>query len=249
MAMSHLNSVVHHFRRTALLADVADRTDGQLLRGFVSHREEAAFEALVRRLGPMVWRVCRRMLSNHDDVEDAFQATFLVLARKAGSIVPMDMVGNWLYGVARQTALRARAIASKRRGHERQVAKMPDQAAADKSAGNELHQVLDLELSRLPANYRIALLLCDLEGKTRKEAARQLGWVEGTMASRLARARSLLAKRLARHGLNVSGATLAATLAATLTQNAAANVPAAVISATIKAAALSTVGQAGTALI
>src|SRR5262249_12607774 len=152
----------------------AGLTDGQLLGRFIERRDEAAFAALVRRHGAMVWGVCRRVLGEHHDVEDAFQAAFLVLVRKAASIVPQEMVGNWLYGVAYQTALRARAARAKRRTRERQLMQMPEPTAAEPTLWRDLKPVLDQELSRLPAKYRVAIILCDLEGKTRREAARQL---------------------------------------------------------------------------
>ena len=152
------------------------------------------------------------LLGNYHDAEDAFQATFLVLVRKAASIVPREMVGNWLYGVAHQTALKARATAAKRKGRERQVTDMPEPAVAGQDLWPDLQPLLDQELSRLPDKYRAVIVLCDLEGKTRKEAARQLGVPEGTVASRLARARAMLAKRLARRGVTVSGGALAAVL-------------------------------------
>src|SRR5262249_25373381 len=153
---------------------------GQLLECFVSHREPAALETLVRRHGPMVWGVCRRVLHAQEDAEDAFQATFLVLLRKAPTIVPRQMVGNWLYGVAHQTALKARATRRRRRGREKQVTDMPEPAVTDTQHENELRAVLDEELSRLPDKYRVVLVLCELEGKTGKEAARQLVLPEGT---------------------------------------------------------------------
>jgi RNA polymerase sigma factor (sigma-70 family) len=181
----------------------------------------------------MVWGVCRRLLANHHDAEDAFQATFLVLVRKAASIVPREMVGNWLYGVANQTALKARALAAKRRTREKQVVAMPEPAAADGDLWRDLQPALDAELRRLPETYRAAIVVCDLEGRTRKEAARQLGWPEGTVATRLTRGRALLARRLQRHGLVVGGAVLGAVCSQA---TASAAVPAGVVSATIKAA-------------
>src|SRR5260370_12631152 len=116
MATSRMNRVVQHLRRAILLQDGAGLTDGQLLGCYVEHRDETAFAALVRRHGPMVWRVCRRVLTHHQDAEDALQATFLVLGRRAGSLPPRDMVANSLYGVARPTSLKARAMSAKRRG-------------------------------------------------------------------------------------------------------------------------------------
>ena len=126
-----MNKVIQHIHRIALLQAADERTDGQLLESFVRRREAAALEALVRRHGPMVWGVCRRILHNHHDAEDAFQATFLVLVRKAATVRPRKMVGNWLYGVARQTALKARATRAKRQTRERQVMDMPEPAVTE----------------------------------------------------------------------------------------------------------------------
>jgi RNA polymerase sigma factor (sigma-70 family) len=188
----------------------------------------------------MVWGVCRRVLHYHHDAEDAFQATFLVLVRKAASVEPKEMVANWLYGVAHQTALKARSVAARRKERERQVVEMPEPAVEEQEVWHDLQPLLDQELSRLPDKYRVPLVLCDLEGKTRKEAARQLGWPEGTIAGRLATARKMLARRLARRGMALS----AATLAAVLSHNAAsACVPLAVVATTIQAATLLAAGQ------
>src|SRR6266853_432622 len=206
MATSPLNMVIRHF-----LADVGPdgggMTDCELLARFLSSRDDNALAALVRRHAPMVWGVCCRLLYNRHDAEDAFQATFLVLVRKAAD-VPRQAVANWLYGVARQTAVRVRATAAKRGRRETQVVNMPEPTGTEVRDA-DWQSVLDEELSRLPDHYRGVLVLCDLEGMTRKDAARQLGLPEGTVASRLARARALLARRLARHGLAVSGGTLA----------------------------------------
>ena len=241
MATSQINEVIQHLGRTVLLRDGAGLTDGQLLESFISRREEAAAAALVRRHGPMVWGVCRRLLRNHQDAEDAFQATFLVFLRKAASIMPREMVANWLFGVARQTALKAKQMAAKRSGRERQVIDMPEPKDIEQDRAHDLHLLLDQELSRLPDKYRAVIVLCDLEGKTRKEAAQQLGVPEGTIASRMATARTKLAKRLARHGLAVSGASLAAALSQNV---ASASVPTPVLASTIKAVTLVAAGQA-----
>ena len=195
----------------------------------------------MRRHGPMVWGVCRRVLRNHHDAEDAFQATFLVLVRKAASIASRELLANWLYGVAHQTALKARATAAKRKGRERQVTEMPEPAVTQQDLWRDLQPLLDEELSRLPDKYRGVIVLCDLEGKTRKEAARQLGCPEGTVAGRLARARTMLAKRLTRRGVALSGGALAAVLSQ---QAASAGVPASVVASTIKAASLLAAGKA-----
>jgi RNA polymerase sigma factor (sigma-70 family) len=239
MAANYTRTLIQHVRRTVLPQDGPVLTDGQLLGCFLVSRNEAAFAALVKRHGPMVWGVCRRLL-DYQDAEDAFQATFLVLVRKAASIIPREMVANWLYGVAHQTALHARRTIARRRARERQVTPMPDPPGVQQDRWPDLQPLLDQELSRLPDKYRGVLVLCDLEGKTRKEVARQLGCPEGTVAGRLARARALLAKRLTRHGLALSGGALAAVLA----QKASACVPASVMFATIEAASRLAAGQA-----
>jgi polysaccharide export outer membrane protein len=237
-----IGSVIGHLRRTALLHDRNHLTDGQLLDRFLARREEAAFEALVQRHGPMVLGVCQRVLHNAHDAEDAFQATFLVLVRKAASIVPRERVGNWLYGVAHRTALKAKGDAARRRAREQQVKDLPRREPAE-DLWWELRPLLDAELHRLPDNYRAAVVLCDLEGKSRKDAARQLGWAEGTLSGRLARARGLLAKRLARHGLALT----AGAMTMLLTERASARVPATLAVFTVKAALLTAAGQAATA--
>src|SRR5262249_34379958 len=150
-----------------------------------------------------VWGVCRRLLGHHD-AEDAFQATFIVLVRKATSVKPREMVGNWLYGVARQAALQVRAARRK----EVQVTEMPDtEAPQDRWA--DARPILDEELGRLPDHYRAVIVLSDLDGKGRREVAAQLGCPEGTVASRLARARAMLAKRLTQRGVTLTGGAVA----------------------------------------
>jgi RNA polymerase sigma factor (sigma-70 family) len=237
MPTSPLSVVIQHF-----LADFGPdgggRTDGELLARFLSSRDEDALAALVRRHAPMVWGVCRRLL-NHHDAEDAFQATFLVLVRKAAD-VPGQVVANWLYGVARQTAVRLRATAAKRGRRERQVVNMPEPTVAEVRDA-DLQTVLDEELSRLPDHYRGVIVLCDLEGMTRKQAARQLGIAEGSVASRLARARVMLAKRLTQRGVVFSGGSVAAVL---LAGSASATAPPTLVASTIKAASLLAAGQA-----
>src|SRR5262249_30577756 len=175
------------------------------------------------------------------DAEDAFQATFLVLVRKAASVVPREMVGNWLYGVAHQTALQARRTAARRRAREVQVTVMPDTQAVQQDQWPDVQPLLDQELSRLPDNYRAVLVLCDLEGRTRKEVARQLGVPEGTVAGRLARARALLARRLTDRGVTLSGGALAAVLAPNV---GSAGGPDSGPAATISAAGLGAPGHA-----
>ena len=242
MAISPMAELIQQLRREEHLRDDGGSTDGQLLEGFISRHDGAALEALVRRHAPMVWGVCRRLLRNPSDAEDAFQATFLVLVRKAGSVRPRGMVANWLYGVARQTALKARATSSTRNGRERQVVEMPEPAVADAVPSDDLLSLLDEEMSRLPDNYRAVVVLCDLEGMSRKEAARHLGVPEGTVAGWIALARALLAKRLTQRGLAMSGVSLAATLSHSV---ASADMPASVVTSTIQLATLLATGKAG----
>jgi RNA polymerase sigma-70 factor (ECF subfamily) len=218
-----------------------DAADGQLLHRFATRQDEAAFAALVGRHGRVVWGACRRVLRDPNDAEDAFQATFLVLARKAGSVARPELLGNWLYGVACRTAREAKARAARRRAKERQAAAGP---AADPASGvdwADLRPVLDEEIGRLPAKYRAPFVLCYLEGRTNEEAARLLGCPKGTVLSRLAWARERLRSRLTRRGLAVSAGLVAALLA----YNAApAAVPAPLVRSTIEAAALVAAGKA-----
>src|SRR5438445_4118513 len=204
--------VIQHLLRIVLLREGAGRTDGQLLEDYISRRDEAALAALVHRHGPMVWGVCRRVLRNHHDAEDAFQATFLVFVRKVASIASRELVANWLYGVAHQTALKARATAARRKERERQMTEMPEPAVMEQGLWRDLQPLLDEELSRLPDKYRSLIVMCDLEAKPRKEVARQLSCPEGTVAGRLARARTMLARRLAKRGVELSGGALAVVL-------------------------------------
>jgi RNA polymerase sigma factor (sigma-70 family) len=237
-----INEVVNSLRRAAPRQEEGGLTDGQLLARFIEHREQAALAALVQRHGPMVWGVCRRLLRNHHDAEDAFQATFLVLVRKAVSIRQREMMANWLYGVAHQKALKARAMIAKRRTREKQGTAMPEPQAPEQDIRNDLQPLLlDQELSRLPDKYRVAIVLCDLEGKTRQQAARQLSLPEGTLAGRLTRGRAMLTRRLARRGLAVSGGALAAVFSQ---EAASAGVPTSVVASTIKAASLFAAGRA-----
>jgi RNA polymerase sigma factor (sigma-70 family) len=235
MASRHVHPLIQQLRRAALLADGAGQSDAQLLEGYIARRDPAAFEALVRRHGPMVFGVCRRLLRDPHDAEDAFQATFLVLVRKAASVVPRAMLANWLYGVAHTTALRARVADARRRARVKPTSDVPEPEPVSPDRSPDLRPLLDAELALLPEKYRTPVVLCDLEGKTRKEAARQLRWPEGTLSSRLARARALLARRLARRGLPVSGAALAAVLCH---QAASASVPASLTMRTAAAAGL-----------
>jgi RNA polymerase sigma factor (sigma-70 family) len=225
------NKFLYRFRGVLACQEVFDLSDADLLRLYVRERDEIAFATLVRRHGPMVLGVCRRILRNVQDIEDAFQATFLVLVRRASSIQRPGTLANWLHGVARRTALEARGASARRRVVEMSVA--PRTEMHD-GPDEELWPILEQELGRLREQYRAVVILCDLEGKTRKEVAHQLGWAEGTVASRLARGRNLLAKRLNRRGF--SSTLVAAALSATASK---ASVPTDLVTATLAVASLS----------
>jgi RNA polymerase sigma factor (sigma-70 family) len=232
-----MNRLLDHLRR--VLEEPLG--DADLLARFIERREESAFAALLKRHGPMVFGVCRRILGNPHDAEDAFQATFLVLARKAASVRPRESVGGWLYGVAYRTALEARTKISRRRSRELQVEEMPEPEEKQQSCCHDLLSLLDREVHRLPDKYRLPVVLCDLEGRSRKEVARQLAIPEGTLSSRLATAHKKLAWRLTRFGLSVSGASLAMLMAEIA---ASACVPPSLLVATTRAAVLLTAGTA-----
>jgi RNA polymerase sigma factor (sigma-70 family) len=199
--------------RTGFPPASGEPTDERLLEDFLTHRAAAgelaedAFAAIVRRHGSMVRGVCRRVLRNDADADDAFQAVFIVLIRKAESVRPRNQLGNWLYGVAVNVARRGRAASARR--HTQELTAEPEAASSESDFG-ELRAVIDQELSTLPDAYRAAVVACDLEGATRAEAAGRLGWSEGTVASRLARGRALLADRLTRRGIAIPAIGLAA---------------------------------------
>lgn len=183
---------------------VGGLTDDELLSRFLRQDggdSEAAFQVLVERHGPMIMGVCRRMLPNHHAAEDAFQATFLVLARRADAAARQPKLANWLYGVAVRAAKELRRAEARRLARERVFANRQAELAFDRAPGQlELHAILDEELSRLPGRYRAALVACELEGMSRREAALQLGVPEGTLSSHLVRGRKLLRERLGRRG-------------------------------------------------
>lgn len=210
--------------------DGVDLADAQLLTRFVERGDEDAFEALVRRHAPMVLGVCRRLLRNTEDAEDAVQVVFLVLAQKSALVRPREAVAGWLYGVARKAALKARAAAARRK--ERPVPELPEPPPRQ-ATGEDMGPLLERELSRLPEKYRAVVVLCDLEGRSRRDAARLLGWPEGTVCGRLARARALLVRRLGRYDLALPGATVAALAVA---GSGPACVPAATLRAVLRSA-------------
>jgi RNA polymerase sigma factor (sigma-70 family) len=235
MRTGGLRKVLEHLQQS----DGSGHSDAQLLARFIAGHDEAAFAALVRRHGPMVLGVCRRLLGHAQDAEDAFQATFLILARKAATVVRGEAVASWLCRVAYRTAMAAKTKLLKRRAHERQVEEMPHPEVGPTPAA-DWRPLLDRELDSLPQKYRVAVILCDLEGKTRREAARQLGMAEGTFSSQLTRGRRLLAKRLARQGLSLSGGALAGLL---YEGAASATVPAPLVVSTVQAAVCVAAGQ------
>jgi RNA polymerase sigma-70 factor (ECF subfamily) len=237
MAMGQTSGLVSLLWRAAHRTEAVDTDDSDLLERYLRERDETAFESLLRRHGAMVLGVCRRLLRNEADAHDAFQATFLVFVRKADSIHPRGRVGNWLYGVACKTARKAKAMNRLRSAREQQAG-----AAQREEVSQELHGLLDEELSHLPDRYRTPLVLCELEGRSLKEVAQQLGCPQGTIASRLSRAREMLARRLARYGLALSGGALSVALA----QGASAAVPASLVVSTVQAAAAVAAGQAAT---
>jgi RNA polymerase sigma factor (sigma-70 family) len=218
--------------------------DREVLGRFVADRDEAAFAELVRRHGGMVLGVCRRALGNTPDAEDACQATFLVLARKAAAVRRGDAVGSWLYGVARRVALRLRTATARRRGREGPLAELPGPDTTAEATWRDGLRVLDEELSRLPDAYRAPLVLCYLEGRTQDEAARQLGWTIGTFRGRLERGRACLRTRLTRRGVGL--AVLAGVAAAE--SQAAGVVPAGIKASILTAAAAVTTGGAAGAV-
>jgi RNA polymerase sigma factor (sigma-70 family) len=238
MATGQLASPLRHIRRLALQG-AGGVGDAQLLAAVLTQKDEAAFEALVKRHGPMVLGVCRRVLKDPHDAEDAFQATFLVLIRKAAAIAKRELLGNWLYGVAYRAALKMKHAKATRRFKERQVDRLPKNKPPSPEISGELLYWLDHELNRLPEKYRAALVLCDLEGLTRDQASRRLSWPIGTLNWRLAKARSLVAQGLTRRGLTISCAALAA-----LCQQSAAQVPPSLTATTAKLGTLLAGGAA-----
>lgn len=202
-----------HLRNLTAAARADGLPDRELIARFAAGRDEDAFAALVRRHGPMVLRVCRRILHNEHDAEDVFQATFLVLSRKAAALHRAESVGCFLHGVACRLALKARTRFAKQRIYESQatIEKHADDPLADLSV-REAQAILDEELARLPEKYRAPLVLCCLEGRTRDEAARLLGWSAKLVKSRLEQGRERLRSRLARRGLTLPAALLASLL-------------------------------------
>ncbi|HEY7307786.1 MAG TPA: sigma-70 family RNA polymerase sigma factor [Gemmataceae bacterium] len=205
--------LLRHLRRLIARPCEAASSDAALLQRFVQKRDEDAFAALLARHGPMVYGVCRRALRDVQDAEDVFQATFLVLARKAGSLRQPETLSAWLHGTARRLALTSRRTAARRHLREGRCLEMvspPSQTdPLDELSAREFLLVLDEEMARLPERYRLPLLLCGLQGRGQDEAARILGWTPGSLKGRLERGRKQLHARLTRRGLAFSAVVLA----------------------------------------
>jgi RNA polymerase sigma factor (sigma-70 family) len=221
-----------HYLRGLFRAPAGAPTDRELLHAFAARRDEAAFAALVERHGALVWGTCRRLLRQEQDAEDAFQATFLVLAKKAGAIPWREDAGNWLYAVALRVAAKVRARAGRQRRLESEVV-MRSRTEPDGAPDGETSGIVVEEVGRLPEKYRRPMVLCVLQGKTQGEAARLLGWPEGTVSGRLARARELLRGRLVRRGVAPPAAGVATLFAASASEAA---VPAGLAQVTIRSA-------------
>ena len=223
----------------------SDASDAGLLERFVTCQDEAAFAALVTRHGPMVFGVCRRLLRQDQDAEDAFQATFLILVRKAAAIGRRELLSNWLYGVAARVAARARLVATRHQARETADMERVVAATREPAKAMEMSAVIDEEVQRLPAKYRGPVVLYYLQGRTNEEVAGELRCPVGTIKTRLSRARELLRKRLTRRGLALSPAAFSAAL---LADTSAASVPPTLIDSTLKAAAGGSVSAPAAAL-
>ena len=240
MQTSTLKRVLAQLRSQAGTAVMKDLSDTDLLERFCSQREEAAFSLLLQRHGPAVFGVCRRVLGDDHAAEDAFQATFLVLVRKAGSVRKRDALGSFLYGVAYRTATRARMQAAERRTRERiAVSSLADADALDALSQTEVYAALHEEIRRLPDKYRRPLVLCYLESKTHEQAARELAWPKSSVPARLKRGCELLRQRLSRRGVVLPATVLAVLFA----EQAAPAVPAVLTLAAVRLATQALTGR------
>jgi RNA polymerase sigma factor (sigma-70 family) len=245
MVNAQLHGVLHYLESLGDAQALTEASDAELLEWFARGHEETPFAALVRRHGPMVWSVARRVLPHLHDAEDVFQATFLLLARKATSIRKAASVGSWLHGVAHRLALKARLQQARRQTREKRAADMRSTRTSGETSLSEVLAALDGALGELPEKYRAALVLCYLEGQTQEEAARRLGCPLATVRTRVARGRKLLRDWLAKHGLTLSTAGLAALL---ISSAAPAAAPAVLVKTAIRAALAFAAGQSAAAL-
>ncbi len=249
MAIRTNGAVLRQLQTLFDLGSIGDLTDGQLLARFTTgggESAERAFAALVERHGPMVLRVCRNALADPNDAQDAFQATFLVLVRKARSLWVQDSLGPWLHRVAHRVAARVRASAARRREHERRAAESRPTPSPDGDDWQEFSRALHEEVDRLPERCRVPVVLCDLEGLTHEQAARRLSWPIGTVKSRLTRGREFLRSRLIRRGMAPAVGLL---VLSSTTRSATAAVPAELVEATVKAARSIAAGAATTGAV
>jgi RNA polymerase sigma factor (sigma-70 family) len=233
MGTAHANDFFRHLTRGLAAEPQGEDSDRRLVERALAGRDELAFQAIVRRHGPMVYRVCWRVLQHPQDAEDAFQAAFLILARKLRSVRNHASLASWLHGVGHRVALKARAQAGARRRHEQQAAR-PDARPPEEVTWRELRAALDGELIRLPEKWRLPLVLCYLEGRTQDEAAGELGWSKSTLRRRLEEARTALACRLGGRGLGWPAALAAVLVSDCLTTAAPAP---GLVAATVDAAA------------
>ncbi len=233
MATAQLGTVLRHIRHLTADQKSQQQTDGELLRVFLSRNDQAAFEILVRRHGPMILRVCRRWLGNVHDAEDVFQATFLILARQATSIRKKESLASWLHGVAFRMATNARRAAARRRKYEQQANPIRPTDPACSAASQEMQTALDEEIHGLPETYREPFVLCGLEHRSCAEAACRLGLSEAAVRNRLTRARKLLQRRLARRGVSLTAALAVIALSGT---SALAALPRSLVGSTANAA-------------
>jgi RNA polymerase sigma factor (sigma-70 family) len=245
MATTTLSSFLRGLTRGMAAETMRDQSDRELVERFLARQDEAVFEALVRRHGPMVYRVCWRVLQHSQDSEDVFQATFLLLAQKLRTVRNRDSLASWLHGVAHRVALKAKAQAAARRKHQRRAA-VSEAVPPDEVTWKELRTVLDAELASLPESLRLPLILCYLEGRTQDEAAGQLGWSKSTLIRRLDQARAALGRRLTRRGM-VWSAALSGVLLSDCVASAA--LPRGLVGSTVTAAMLVTAGGATTAVL
>jgi RNA polymerase sigma factor (sigma-70 family) len=240
MAKPPLSTVLGHIRTLAGADGARELNDRHLLEQFAARKDEAAFAELMRRHGRLVWSVCRNVLGHDQDAEDAFQAVFVVLARRGVSVRKSEALASWLHGVAYRVAMKAKRSAARRRVHEHQVQRPAQTQPVPESAWRDLQAALDEEVQGLPDRLRGPFVLCCLEGKGPAYTARELGWKVSTVHTRVSEARQELLRRLARRGVSLSAAACAATLSR---EAAAAALPAALAKAAVGAALAAGAGK------